>query len=244
MANDNLTELYNSKYAHEVWCLPELKPFAVSTNAYDDIARILKGASGHLLEIGCGSGKFTMAIADQFERISAVDLSDVRINMAKNMLRSLCPEQETKISFITADVDKRLPFEDNEFDLIVACQVLEHVVDIFSALDECYRVCKPGGSIILSVPNLAYWKYAFGLLFDRHPLTGIPTRDIIEWRKGGWDGAHLHYFTKPCLDALLRNVGFIPVTWTGDGRWAKFRRWYHNFVGGLTVKANKSQITD
>ena len=239
MANENLTELYNSKYANEEWSVPNLRPDAVSTNAYDDIARLLKDARGQLLEIGCGSGKFTMAIADQFEWISAVDLSDVRVAMAKKMLRSKYPEYEHRISFMTADVDNRLPFENNEFDVIVACQVLEHVIDVFGVLDECYRVCKPGGAIILSVPNLAYWKYVFGLLLDRHPLTGLPSRDITEWRKGGWDGAHLHYFTKPCLDALLRNVGFTPLIWTGDGRWAKYRRWYHNFVGGLTVKANK-----
>jgi hypothetical protein len=59
-------------------------------------------------------------------------------------------------------------------------------------------------------------------------------------RTHGWDGHHLHYFTKSALDALLRHVGFKPEQWTGDGRLAKLRRWQHRLVGNLTVRARRS----
>jgi hypothetical protein len=101
------------------------------------------------------------------------------------------------------------------------------------------RVCKPGGCVVISVPNLAYVMHVGRLLLGRQPLTGIADRDIAVWRELGWDGGHLHYFTKSALHDLLVQAGLTPEQWTGDGRWAKWRRWYQNFVGNLTVRARR-----
>ena len=46
-----------------------------------------------------------------------------------------------------------IPAEDNEFDVIVSFETIEHVVDPNRFLDECIRVCKPGGVIIISTPS-------------------------------------------------------------------------------------------
>ncbi|MHC4504116.1 MAG: methyltransferase domain-containing protein, partial [Planctomycetota bacterium] len=117
--------------------------------------------------------------------------------------------------------------------------VLEHLVDPIAAVDEMSRACRPGGCIVVTVPNVCYVKHIWSLLRGRVPLTGSPRRDIGYWREHGWDGGHLHYFSKKTLDALLRHVGFIPERWTGCGYLSRLRRWYSNFVGNLTVRARK-----
>jgi len=117
--------------------------------------------------------------------------------------------------------------------------VLEHVIDVFHVMDEIKRISKPGATLILTVPNAAYLRHIRDLTFGRVPLTGTNTRDIRQWRTAGWDGQHLHQFTKSALNDLFRETGFTAQEWTGDGKWAKYRRWLTNMVGSLTVRATR-----
>ena len=128
---------------------------------------------------------------------------------------------------------------DGSFDVIIAIAVLEHVVDLFRIVDEMSRLCRPGGHLVVTVPNICYIKNVLALLAGKVPLTGSPNRDIGYWRKNGWDGGHLHNFSKRQLTALLDEAGFDMVAVTGDGYLAKFRRWSTNLVGNLTVLARR-----
>src|SRR5687768_4590372 len=83
---DSLQALYDRKYGNEVWLPLRLRPSALSTNRYDDVARLLSGAGGRLLEVGCGSGRLTLALAPQFESAVGIDLSRVRIRLARDVL--------------------------------------------------------------------------------------------------------------------------------------------------------------
>ena len=84
-------------------------------------------------------------------KVIGIDLSEVRIELAWKMLAEHCPELEGKVEFLTGDGDKPLPFGNEEFDVVVLCAVLEHVVDVFALMDEVARVCKKGGCAVLSV---------------------------------------------------------------------------------------------
>lgn len=56
--------------------------------------------------------------------------------------------------FRQCDVDKeKIPFENDSFDMVVACHVIEHVRDPMRFLSECRRVCKPGGVISIESPS-------------------------------------------------------------------------------------------
>jgi len=241
MTTDGLKALYDHKYRNERWAPLVLRPDAWSTNRLDDTARLLRTEKGGaLLELGCGGGQFIAAVGKPFDRIVGIDLSDVRIETARAALREYDPALAERTEFIAGSADDPLRFPDQSFDVVIACAVIEHVVDLFGALDEIRRVCKPGGCLIMTVPNLAYLKHVMGLLFGRIPLTGSPTRDIRYWREHGWDGGHLHYFTRQALSELLSNSGFRPEHWTGDGRWARLRRWSQSLVGNLTVRARRA----
>lgn len=233
-----LRNLYNQKYSDEVAAPFELHPNAVSTSRFDDVARLLSTEKGKLLDVGCGAGQFLLALADQFSLLHGIDLSDTRIASARRCLAAY-PKYAAKISFQTVDAEHRLPFDDKSFDVVLCCAVLEHVVNVFHVMDEISRVCRKGGVTVITVPNVCYIKHVFSLIGGRVPLTGSPTREILYWKEHGWDGAHLHYFSKSALTDLLAHYGFVPEEWSGDGYLAKIRRWNLNFVGNLTVRARK-----
>ena len=236
---DSLQQAYNTKYPGEKLPPPTLlRPDAVTTNRNDDVARLIRGLRGRVLEIGCNTGSLSAALAPQFDHISGIDISSTAVEAANRRIAE-DPSLQGKLDFRVASADQPLPFADESFDVVLAIAVLEHLVFIYEALDEWHRVCKPGGHLILCVPNMAYIKHVVDLFFGRQPLTGSPTRDAAYCREHGWDGHHLHYFTKSSLTGLLRHVGFEPEVWTGDGRYAKYRRWYINFVGCLTVRARR-----
>jgi ubiquinone/menaquinone biosynthesis C-methylase UbiE len=236
---DDLQSAYNKKYVAEQWEPLVLRPNAISTSRYDDVARLLEHEKGALLEIGCGGGQLVLALADRFDRLVGTDISDVRIATADRALRERYPALVNRVSFKRGRADERLPFGDRDFDVVIACAVLEHVVDVFAAIDEVARVTKPGGAVVITVPNICYGLHVKDLLLGRVPLTGSPTRDIKYWRDHGWDGGHFHYFSKATLSELLENVGFTPEAWTGDGKFAALRRWHPNLVGNLTVRARR-----
>jgi ubiquinone/menaquinone biosynthesis C-methylase UbiE len=239
MNTNSLQKFYDREYASEDWSALVLKPDAISTSRYDDIARLLRNEKGRLLDYGCGSGQLVLALADRFEHSVGIDLSGVRIDKANQVLSQRYPQYLSKIHFQRGDSGFHLPFKDESFDVVLACAVIEHVVDVFSVMDEIGRVCKLGGCVVLSVPNICYIKHVIALISGRVPLTGGPSRSISYWREHGWDSGHLHYFSKQTVTGLLEDVGFRPEEWSGDGKYAKLRRWYCNFVGSLTVRARK-----
>ena len=237
---DNLQAMYDHKYADEVPRPMRLSPHALSTSRYDDVARLAADEDGAVLDLGCGGGQLLMALSSQFESLSGLDLSDNRIRAARQAVVEHCPEQAERFDFRVGRADETLPYANDSFDVVIACAVIEHVVNLFVAMDEIARVCRPGGCVIITVPNICYVKHVFSLIAGQVPLTGTGTYDISYWREHGWDGGHFHYFSKRALGDLLLHCGFAPEAWTGDGRYARIRRWYQNFVGCLTVKARRT----
>ena len=241
----NLQEMYNRKYLAEVWHPLVLSPNAWSTNRYDDVARLVRNERGKILDIGCGAGQLIVALAqtmeNRFSHLVGIELSDVRIANGKNALAIRYPNLINRISLEIGNVDKPLPFEDNSFDVVICCAILEHIVNVFEMMREVARICRSGGSLILTVPNAGYIRHVKDLFFGHLPLTGIDKRDMLLWEREGWDGGHLHYFTRSSVNELLKLTRFSAETWTSDGRLAKFRRWSRLLCGNLTVRARKEK---
>src|SRR5262245_55867686 len=182
-----LQDFYDREYATEDWSPLVLRPDAISTSRYDDVARLLRHERGRLLDYGCGSGQLVLALADNFEQCVGLDLSEVRIQNATRALSQRYPQYLDKVRFQKVDSEIRFPFQDASFDVVLACAVMEHVVDVFSVMDQISRVCRPGGCVVLSVPNICYIKHILALALGRVPLTGGPSRSISYWREHGWD---------------------------------------------------------
>jgi len=237
----DLETFYDDLNRDMAWSPAVLRPHGATTNAYDDTARLLENipTGGKALEIGCGTGKFSVSIAEKFDELVGFDISSVAVERAKKMQTDHLPYLDKKVTYLATSADGTLPFEDSQFDVVLMIAVLEHVIDVFHVMDEIKRISKPGATLILTVPNAAYLKNVKDLVLGRVPLTGTHTREIRQWRTLGWDGGHFHQFTKSALIELFQDTGFTAQEWTGDGKWAKYRRWLTNMVGSLTVRATR-----
>lgn len=95
-----------------------------------------------VLEIGCGSGRFTEVLLKYGAKVVSVDMSIAVIANKKNFPIS------DRHFIIQADMNK-LPFKDNVFDLIVCIGVLQHTPDTFESINNSQRVLKPGGTYVI-----------------------------------------------------------------------------------------------
>ena len=143
-----------------------------------------------ILEVGCGDASFTKDLAQFSKRVSALDISPQQI--AINI------EKYPQIHFITHDLAEPLPFGDNRFQAIWCSEVLEHLFDPAFALQEMYRVLKPDGLVMVTVPYHGPLKNVAIALFkwDRHFDPEYP---------------HLRFFTKNTLRRLCEKAGFSAI---------------------------------
>lgn len=100
----------------------------------------------HTLDAGCGRGLYTRTLLKYSKQVSALDYSDVCVAAMKRRLGHL-----PQLSLCQGSADA-LPFADQQFDLVTHCEVLEHINDDRKVLSELFRVMKPGGKLVLSVP--------------------------------------------------------------------------------------------
>ncbi|MCF8010502.1 MAG: class I SAM-dependent methyltransferase [Clostridiales bacterium] len=123
-----------------------------STAAGRVIDRIEKGvifqflnlqAGDNVLDAGCGTGNYSLDLHQKGFRVTGTDIS-------KGMIEKARKKASSEIQFIKADVCS-LPFESNSFDSAVSVTALEFVPEIYSALQEIYRVVKVGGRIVVGV---------------------------------------------------------------------------------------------
>lgn len=102
----------------------------------------------NLLEIGSATGVFSFEFKKCGINLTSIDLSPENIKWVKDKAR----ERNSSINFQLADAEN-LPFENNSFDGVLSLSTLRYVPNINKALQEIYRVTKPGGFIILDFPN-------------------------------------------------------------------------------------------
>ena len=121
-----------------------------------DIARLTMRPGDRVLDIGCGSGRHTGEFYRlKGARVTGVDLclDDLEEARKRLTLHDRLGEHGGGVwSLAAADVT-RLPFGDACFDLVVCSEVLEHIPDQQTAMDELVRVLKPGGQLVVSVPR-------------------------------------------------------------------------------------------
>jgi SAM-dependent methyltransferase len=129
---------------------------------------------------------------DRYERLHGTDIASNRVARARNSSAS-------HVLVNVANLDAGLPYADSVFDVAACLAVLEHVFDPYLLVGELVRVLKPGGQLIVEVPNLAFLAHRVALLLGKLPRTAF--------NEPGWDGGHLHYFTFGALKELLTSNG-------------------------------------
>jgi len=96
-----------------------------------------------ILEIGCGTGKNTLLLAEIGERVHAIDISDGMLKRAKAKLEA------NNVIFLEADITRQWPWADRSMDLVVCNLVLEHIEDLSLIFSEAVRCLVEGGRFFI-----------------------------------------------------------------------------------------------
>jgi SAM-dependent methyltransferase len=122
----------------------------------DDVRPIVQGPIVHRfigtqqnqcsLDAGCGRGTYTRHLLKYSKQVFALDYSADHIDALQRRSGHL-----DQLSLHVGSADK-LPFGNEQFDLVTHCEVLEHIHDDQKVVSELYRVLQPGGRLVLSVP--------------------------------------------------------------------------------------------
>ncbi|MBD2628773.1 methyltransferase domain-containing protein [Trichormus variabilis] len=106
----------------------------------------VKGAED-ILDVGCGIGGSSLYLAEKFgAKATGITLSPVQAARATERAREA--NLNTRTQFLVANAQE-MPFADNSFDLVWSLESGEHMPDKTKFLQECYRVLKPGGTLIM-----------------------------------------------------------------------------------------------
>lgn len=153
-----------------------------------------------ILEVGAGEGYLIRIVYDLFPdaRITATDLSPEMVALAQKSFPS------PRVTCAVQDAEN-LRFSDNSFDLVIACEVLEHVPNPRRALAEIHRVTKR--TVILSVPREPLWRM----------LNCLRGKYLASW---GNTPGHLNNWSRNDFIRLVEEGGFriahtrMPLPWT------------------------------
>ncbi len=104
-----------------------------------------------------------------------------------------------------------LPLASSSVDVVIMSEFIEHLVDPDNALDEAWRVLIPGGTLLLSTPNLAAWYNRILLAGGVQPVFTEVSLRGIHGRPGTEVVGHLRLFTRRALLSLLKTMGFVRI---------------------------------
>jgi len=103
------------------------------------------GNNSNVLDIGCGQGRTPCRLASEFGcRVTGIDLMPRMVEQSQALARR--SGLDGKVKFMQGDA-RKLPFDDNSFDMVVVESVTIFVEDVNRALSEYYRVVKPSGVV-------------------------------------------------------------------------------------------------
>jgi SAM-dependent methyltransferase len=153
------------------------------------LAELEKLPSGRVLDLGCGSGLLAGRARELGHRVVGVDRTEIEgVRDRMNL-------------FVRADLNAGIPQEAHVaagYDVVIAADVLQHLVHPERLLRETRRVLRPGGQVLVCVPNAVHWyarlRFASGHFdYDRRGLLDID---------------HLRFFTRRSLRRLIARTGY------------------------------------
>src|SRR5580692_3381840 len=142
-------------------------------------------AGGRLLDVGCGSGEWMLAMRQRGWEVEGCDFDENAVKAAKqNGLKVKCGSLEEQ------------NYPDNSFDAVTLNHVIEHVPDPVGILSECVRILKHGGKLVLVTPNSS----SLGHRVFKASWRGLePPR-------------HLHLFSMQSMHRAVAMAGFQSVS--------------------------------
>lgn len=136
----------------------------------------------NVLDVGAGTGRHALRLARRGARVTALDQSPQMLAVA----RQAAQREGLPIAFHLLSLDDDLPFEANQFDLLICALTLCHVPNLAHTLGEFARVLQPGGYLLITdfhpIHTLYGWRTAFqseGVTYHL-PTIGRTRDDYLE----------------------------------------------------------------
>lgn len=179
------------------------KPADYYRHARKEMLPFFPTGFSHVLDIGCGNGRFGELLKTSFPGVEVwgvEPVADAHAEAARVLDRALLGK-----------FDESLGLPDKQFDVIVFNDSLEHCPDHVPVLQLAVRLLKPGGAIVASIPNIRYWPHVQQYLIEG------------DWRyesQGVLDRTHLRFFTKKSMlrdfaaaGLEVQQIGGINACW-------------------------------
>lgn len=154
----------------------------------------LIGSNKRVLDVGCSTGYLARVLNALGDTVSGVEYDAAAAKEAEPDLAKLV------VGDLEA-LDLAAEFGEGNFDIVVFGDVLEHLRDPMPVLRRARTLLAPGGSVVISVPNIAHGDVRLALLQGRFRYTKL----------GLLDETHTRFFTRENLDSFLRDAGFVAV---------------------------------
>lgn len=151
-----------------------------------------------LLDLGCGGGRHAFEAARRGAHVVALDAGASEIDDVRAVFAAMVEAgelDETAVALALRGDARRLPFEDEAFDRIIASEVLEHIHEDTDAMAELARVLRPGGVLAATVPRFGPEAVNWALSRQYHDVPG----------------GHVRIYRRSVLEQRLRSVGLRPV---------------------------------
>jgi 2-polyprenyl-6-hydroxyphenyl methylase/3-demethylubiquinone-9 3-methyltransferase len=172
-------------------------------------------AGADALDVGCGGGILSEALARAGARVTAIDLAPAVLDVARMHLH----ESGLQVDYREIPVEVLATQMPGRFDVVTCMELLEHVPDPASVIDACATLLKPGGQLFLSTLNRTPLAFAGAIVGAEHVLRLLP-RGTHQYAK----------FIRPselaralraagCVLEDLHGIGYNPLTrkaWLGD----------------------------
>jgi SAM-dependent methyltransferase len=152
--------------------------------------------AGHVLENGCGVGIYVEHLIPYSGQVIGLEYDFPRARQA-----------HVRSPHILCAAGEKLPFPSDFFDLILSHEVLEHVQDDAAALREMVRVLRPGGRMLIFVPNRGYPFETHGMYWrGRYHFGNIPLINYLPLRLRNRLVPHVRIYTRRDLESLFAGL--------------------------------------
>ena len=184
MSNADPIELEKfSQLAHKWWDPnSEFKPLhQINPLRLGYIDRIASLSGKSVLDVGCGGGILSEALADAGATVTGIDLADKSLQVAKLHLL----ESGKQVEYRKVTVEALADEYPAHYDVVTCMEMLEHVPDPAAVVAACARLVKPGGYVFFSTLNRNPKSYLFAIIGAEYILSLLPrgTHDYARFIK-------------------------------------------------------------
>ena len=184
MANVDPLELAKfSQLAHRWWDpTSEFKPLHdINPLRLDHIDRIASLAGKSVVDVGCGGGILSEAMAARGAKVTGIDLAEKPLKVAQLHLL----ESGREVEYVKISAEELARTRPQHYDVVTCMELLEHVPDPAATVQACAELVKPGGWVFFATINRNPKSYLFAVVGAEYVLRLLPrgTHDYAKFIK-------------------------------------------------------------